>query len=259
MKKPIIFSILFVTFLSFPSLAQLKAPEVKVLSTSDNNVISESDLDMGANRLLFRVTESGSSNPNTFDKNRIYQESGVPDYDEWRFHSPHNNIVLRADKGYVKINNREGTCLATDLTRTHIAIGNITDNTPSAYYELSVYGSAGKNDGSSSWNTFSDARLKTNIRDFTLGLDAVMKIQPKKFFYNGKMRMQTQKECIGIVAQDLQPTLPFMFDTIQNEEGEEYWNYDPSALDYIMVNAIKEQQKIIEELKKEIEYLKSKE
>jgi Mg2+ and Co2+ transporter CorA len=61
---------------------------------------------------------------------------------------------------------------------------------------------------------------------------------------------------VGVAAQELQMIAPYMVGTYTKDE-EEYLNVNNSAMTYMLINAIKEQQQMIEELKKEVESLKA--
>jgi hypothetical protein len=51
--------------------------------------------------------------------------------------------------------------------------------------DLSINGNANKT-GGGTWGTFSDRRIKSDIVDYTSGLDAILKIRPVSFKYNDK-------------------------------------------------------------------------
>lgn len=108
----------------------------------------------------------------------------------------------------------------------------------------------------------SDRRLKTEIEDYNIGLDQLMKIQPKTYKYNGKAGMtDTDRLQIGVIAQDIQEIAPefvgsFEYqDVSYSENGEEtvlgnkeqYLSVNTEVIRYMLVNAVKEQQKQIEE------------
>ena len=129
---------------------------------------------------------------------------------------------------------------------------------------LSVNGDASKV-GGGSWSTFSDVRLKKDIKDFEDGLNVVMKINPKKFKYNGLGGYpNNEKEYIGIIAQEMKKIAPYTIDTISkkinpnDEQNTDLLMYDPSAINYLLINAIKEQQKMINELNKELKSVQKK-
>ena len=68
---------------------------------------------------------------------------------------------------------------------------------------------------SSSWTIVSDARLKTNVHDYTDGLKELLKIHPVWFTYTGEAGMPKETG-VGILAQELQKISPYMVNT---------WNY----------------------------------
>lgn len=139
--------------------------------------------------------------------------------------------------------------------------GYIGINTASPTANLSVNGTANKT-GGGSWAVFSDANLKKNIKPYTDGLSTLLKIQTKRFQYNGLAGIKnTEQEYVGIIAQDIQKIAPYMVreveykDNISGEEGQ-YLEFDPSALDFMIINAVKELSQEIEALKSEITRLK---
>ena len=62
--------------------------------------------------------------------------------------------------------------------------GNVGIGTTAPTSLLSVNGTADKV-GGGSWGTFSDKRLKKNINEFTLGLDAIKSLKTVTYEYNG--------------------------------------------------------------------------
>lgn len=140
-------------------------------------------------------------------------------------------------------------------------IGRMGIGTQSPNQLLSVNGNASKT-GGGSWATFSDRRLKKDIKPFTDGLEQVLKIDPITYRYNSKAGIETKDLQIGVIAQDIQKIAPYMveeadFEKEQEENHMNYLVYNPSALDYLFVNAFKEQQAIIEEKEEQIERLET--
>lgn len=132
--------------------------------------------------------------------------------------------------------------------------GSVGIATTSPTATLSVNGSANK-PGGGSWATFSDSRLKKNILDYSDGLNTLLKINPKRFHYNEKMDCDTSKEFVGIIAQDLKEIAPYMVQDVKLKD-ENYLSVDNSAMTYMLINAVKEQQAQIELLIKENEILR---
>jgi len=119
---------------------------------------------------------------------------------------------------------------------------------------LSVNGDASKT-GGGSWLAFSDERLKTIKSRFTLGLNAVMKLQPVRYQYkpDNALALNSEGDHIGFGAQELQRVIPEA--VTRNEQGYLMVNNDPIL--WTMLNAIKEQQQQIGELKAEVRKLQT--
>lgn len=132
--------------------------------------------------------------------------------------------------------------------------GRLGIGTPSPTQTLSVNGTAGK-PGGGTWDVFSDQRLKNIKGKFTPGLSAVMRLQPLRYQYKpgNALSFDSKKEYVGFGAQELQKVLPEAVST--NENGYLQVSSDPIL--WTMLNAIKEQQKQIEQLKGEIRKLRT--
>jgi trimeric autotransporter adhesin len=108
-------------------------------------------------------------------------------------------------------------------------------------------GSAGK-PGGGSWGTYSDVRLKTLNGSFGSGLGQVMQLRPIRYRYkpdNG-MGIRDADEHIGVVAQEVQRVIP----EAVTENGKGYLLVNNDPIIWSMVNAIKEQQREIEQQRK---------
>jgi len=148
------------------------------------------------------------------------------------------NLYITADGGAVAINNGA-------LSTTH---------------SLYVNGTAAK-PGGGSWTATSDSRLKQNVQPYTFGLDEVMQIEPVSYHYIEQTGHDTSVEHVGVIAQDLQKISPKMVNECEMEMLDgvkgEYLNVDPSAFTYMLINGMKEQQKLIEAQQNQIEQLTS--
>jgi hypothetical protein len=98
----------------------------------------------------------------------------------------------------------------------------------------------------------SDRRLKTNIQELKYGLQEVMKMQPVK--YNWKDNPNNNSK-VGLIAQEVQSIIP---EVVIGDQTKENLGMNYAELVPVLVNAIKEQQQQIEELKKRIETLENK-
>lgn len=132
--------------------------------------------------------------------------------------------------------------------------GRVGIGTSSPDQLLSVNGDASKV-GGGSWQSFSDERLKNIHGPYTSGLKAVMQLQPLRFHYrpNNAVGIKSNNEHIGFGAQAVQKVIPEAVSA--NAEGFLMVNNDPII--WTMLNAIKEQQQQIEELKQEVRRLRA--
>jgi hypothetical protein len=143
--------------------------------------------------------------------------------------------------------NANGGNVTFDLTNSGGKVG-IGLSSPTFQLQLSTNSAAKPT--SSTWTVSSDARLKKDVSDFNDGLDIVKKIHPVWFNYNGKAGMPTDERGVGTIAQETQKIAPYMIKewTYEGKDGqkEKYLGVDYGAMDFILVNAIKEQQEEID-------------
>jgi hypothetical protein len=132
--------------------------------------------------------------------------------------------------------------------------GNVGIGTTAPTDTLSVNGTASK-PGGGSWAVFSDERLKNIKGQFTSGLRAVMELQPLRYEYRREnaLGLKSEGEHVGFSAQALRKVIPEAVTT--NDNGYLFVNNDPIL--WTMLNAIKEQQKEIEQLKGQVRRLQA--
>ena len=130
--------------------------------------------------------------------------------------------------------------------------GNVGIGTNAPTDKLSVNGTASK-PGGGTWAVFSDERLKNIKGNYTSGLSAVMRLQPLRYQYkpDNALGIKSEAEYIGFGAQAVQKVIPEAVTT--NGSGYLMVNNDPII--WTMLNAIKEQQKEIVELKRQVQRL----
>ena len=111
----------------------------------------------------------------------------------------------------------------------------------------------------------SDRRLKKDINEFQYGLNEVLQLRPKTYEYNGKANIPTGVTHVGLIAQDLQKVAPELVSSFEHvtykeqstkainselpqeiEKTEKFLNIAESSIKYMLVNAIQDQQEIIE-------------
>jgi hypothetical protein len=130
-------------------------------------------------------------------------------------------------------------------------------DTVSTSFALFVNGIAAK-PGSASWVISSDERLKSNIQKYDDGLAQLLKINPVKFHYNAESGYNTEKEWVGVIAQDLQKVAPYMVGKFnRRSDKKEFLDVDNSAMTYMLINSVKELSKKNDAKDAEINALKS--
>jgi hypothetical protein len=93
----------------------------------------------------------------------------------------------------------------------------------------------------------SDVRLKTNIRPIRSALEQLQNINGYTYYWLDKNRDNSQQ--VGVLAQEVQQIYPQLVH--QNEKGELSVNY--MGLVPVLIEAIKEQNKKLEDLQKQME------
>jgi hypothetical protein len=187
-----------------------------------------------ANGDFLRIVESGSGTPN-----RVF-------------------LGDQTNAGYLDLRTSDGT-IRTLLNAGQTSFinsngGNVGIGTTLPTDTLSVNGTASK-PGGGTWAVFSDERLKTIKGQFNSGLKAVMQLQPLRYEYtqNNALKINSPGEHIGFGAQAVQKIIPEA--VTRNSQGYLMLNNDPII--WTMLNAIKEQQEEIVELKKQVRELQT--
>jgi hypothetical protein len=105
--------------------------------------------------------------------------------------------------------------------------------------------------------TSSDKRLKNDLGDCEYGLNEILQVYPKK--YTWKEGSEDQQPTVGFFAQDIHPIMPEAAprELIENENGEDdyKWGLNSQTIIAALVNATKEQQQLIDDLKSQNESL----
>ena len=135
----------------------------------------------------------------------------------------------------------------TDFNNGANSVGLTINYAGTSAYDLQLaYNSAGK-PTSGAWTIVSDARLKEDVHPFKDGLSVLKQINPIYFKYNGKGRTPKDEYGIGVLAQEVQDVAPYMVgklevlkDNNDLNSVEDYLSYNPDALHYITINAVKE-------------------
>lgn len=204
------------------------AAALHVLNTGTNNAWNQVGLTNTTNGHVMIGSQGGQSL--TFDTNTIQSRSNPTTASTLELNRYGGDITLAEGGGRVGI----GTGFLN--------------------HTLTVDGTAAKT-GGGSWTNSSDIRLKEILGDYNYGLEQVLQLEPVRFRYkSGNPRDLNDLDMqIGFVAQQVEPIFP---DAVSvGEDG--YLDLNMHSINVGLVNAIQEQQKIIEDLKRRIETLEN--
>jgi uncharacterized delta-60 repeat protein len=143
------------------------------------------------------------------------------------------------------------------LGNTRLGIG--VDN-PS--YQLQLSQNSAAKPTSNSWTVVSDERLKSDVAKFNDGLNVIRQINPVSYMLNGQGGTPIGEKGIGIIAQDIKDIAPYTISTFKAKLNPtdavetELYSFDSSALTFVLINAVKEQQDEIDDIRYEINKIK---
>jgi hypothetical protein len=142
------------------------------------------------------------------------------------------------------------------------ATGQVGINTASPTYLLDLPNNADNATGrgrSNQWATYSDGRIKTNREQLPYGVNAVMQLEPLRYFHhnsatdeNGNVEILEMGEIsIGLVAQDVEDIIPEIVN-VPEDLSKDLCCLDYAKLSAVLVKAVQEQQAMISELQNKI-------
>lgn len=121
---------------------------------------------------------------------------------------------------------------------------NTATGTPSVAI-FQVAGAAFKNNGNASWDNTSDARVKEDVRDLEAGLAQLCQLRPVRFRYNGRGGTPAGLEGVGVLGQEIEKVFPETVRRVatsfpDDPTLEDLRIFNPSALTFVLINAVKE-------------------
>jgi hypothetical protein len=221
---------------------------IGIASPSKALDVAKSGADTTTNHAVIKVRTTGTSAG--FGPGLIMDGSSMPSGRSWSVFTSGASDAVGATGTFSIF---DGTALASRLAID--SSGRVGIGTTGPDQLLSVNGDASKASGGGSWQTFSDVRLKNIRGPFNTGLKAVMQLQPLRFEYkhNNALGLNSEGEHVGFGAQAVQKIVPEAVS--RNQNGYLQVNNDPIL--WTMLNAIKEQQKEIEQLKGQVRQLRA--
>ncbi len=157
-----------------------------------------------------------------------------------------SSILVSGPQGSFSVNGNSNQVLQIKNTITNARIASfwpVSGLGGSNDTKFTVTGNAGKSSGGSSWQTFSDSRLKQDIRVYERGLDAILQLQPVKFRYkdDNDLGLTSDGEEIGFIAQDVLDVIPEAVNgTLESAVDGVYLSMKVDPIHWASVNAIKE-------------------
>lgn len=160
--------------------------------------------------------------------------------------SPNGAVHVNAPTGQVIGFRQGGTTIRLGVSANgNVVVGSEADLPGAGTAILQVGGGAFKNDGSGAWAFTSDARVKEDVHDLELGLAELRQLRPVRFRYNGRAGTPAGQAGVGVLGQEIESIIPETIRRVttgvQDEPAlDDLRVFDPSALTYVLINAVKE-------------------
>ncbi len=273
------FNLFFLLFLTYQfSVAQV-ASEIYALSngSSQINFVSNNELEIWGFRMdndgILRFMANGNDEVMTIDDdNGRNIGMGVDPSDAYQLSVVNNESSSSW---------RYGIWSRAGGTGTGSRVGVLGWATANSGPRYGIYGSAAQQNDSwgvycsgnlwytGSLTSISDRRQKRDIKSFKNGLDLVMGLQPRTYFYRQEESgLNLPKSAqFGFVAQELEKVLPELVETNEHDvftdiEENEHTRMELKGVNYIgliplLTQAIQEQQDIIKQLEARIAILEN--
>lgn len=212
-----------------------------IVATANNGSNSSVYVDLGINSAGYSNSSSNILN----GSNRAYLYASAADFYIGNG-ATNQDMVFFTNDGAMSTLSANGTKRMTIKGNGDVIVGSgnaIGSNL------LTVGGSV----SASAYNTNSDIRLKENIKNLNYGLNEILKFQPVS--YNWKDKNQDHSLQLGLIAQEAKKIIP---ELVSGKEEKETLSINYTELVPVLINAVKEQQQQINELKKQVAGLKNK-
>jgi hypothetical protein len=158
--------------------------------------------------------------------------------------SPNGAVHINAPAGQVISFRQDGGTIVLGVSAAgHVVVGREADLPGAGGAAFQVAGSAFKNDGSGAWTFTSDARVKEDVQDLELGLAELRQVRPVRFRYNGRAGTTAGQAGVGVLGQEIETIVPETIRRVSvtdEPELDDMRVFDPSALTYVLINAVKE-------------------
>jgi hypothetical protein len=181
-----------------------------------------------------------------------------------RFYSSGSNASTRGSYDF-RITDSVGSLDTSAMVLTSAGRVGITVTSPTFRLELpNTATDEGGRGRANQWATYSDGRIKTDREDLPYGIDAVMQLEPLRYFHHnstinedGTIEILEEGEVsIGLVAQDVDNIIPEVV-SVPEDLTKDLCSLDYAKLNAVLVKAIQEQQAMIAELQTKVAALEA--
>ncbi len=144
-----------------------------------------------------------------------------------------------------------GNALMTVLTNGNVGIGMVPTYKLDVTGDLRITGTPYRAGGDIAWTVPSDARLKNIKGDYTSGLKEILALTPVRYTYkeNKEMELRSDKEYVGIIAQEAQKVIP---ESVSTDSRNGYLTLNTTPIFWSIINAIKDLNKSDDDLRAQI-------
>lgn len=160
-------------------------------------------------------------------------------------------------------NNTFGSGTAMSISSQPSYAGCVGIGVPSPTHLLQLSGDDALKASTNTWSILSDARIKKNVRPYKDGMNVIRRIRPVWFQHNGKAgAIADGQDHIGVLAQEIAKVAPYtvgkhMAKLSPNDAKEtELLSFNSHALTFALINAVKELEEEIKDLKQDMTKMK---
>ena len=216
-----------------------------------------------------RITNGGNVGIGTDSPGNIlhlYKSTSDAVYIKFQNSDTNSNFIGLDATEVLRIHRTENTDIAfhtNDTERMRIlGGGNVGIGTNAPLNKLDVDGDIVASGEITAFGTVSDQRLKENIQNLPSTIDKINQLNPVSFNWKSEEPIPEERQGKadeGLLAQELEQVFPKAVGSAKlvGGNGTEYKKIDYAKLSIYLIKAMQEQQTQINELKQEIEKLKS--
>jgi hypothetical protein len=159
--------------------------------------------------------------------------------------SGYGSRIVGFDDGSLVVARRVNAATWTESMRVDTS-GRLGIGVTGPVYQLQLSTDSAAKPTTNTWTIASDARIKTNVQEYTKGLDEIKQVRPVTYDYNGCAGFPAGDGGISIIAQEIQSVFPECVGQFSaklhpdDAEETQLLNYNGHAVTFALINAVKE-------------------